>query len=137
MEDTMKQSTLIPVLIALIAGIFALAAIASDTHDDPEFRSVTDQDIEWNDYQPPGFGPGLKIAVIHGDPSVPDEPYTIRASFTDGYIIPAHIHPLAENLTVLSGTFMLAMGVDRDDSKLVGYRPGVFLYNTRGHPHNG
>ncbi len=133
----MKKSTLIPVIIALLAGIFALTAIASDTHDDPEFRAVTDQDLEWNDYQPPGFGPGLKIAVVHGDPSVPDEPYTIRASFTDGYIIPAHIHPRAENLTVLSGTFMLAKGEKQDDSKLTAYRPGDFLYIPGEHPHYG
>jgi quercetin dioxygenase-like cupin family protein len=133
----MKRTTLIPVLIAVVAGIISLATLVYQSQDDPEFRSVTDRDIVWNDYQPPGFEPGLKIAVIHGDPSVPDEPYTIRASFIDGYNIPAHIHPRAENLTVLSGTFMMAKGVERDDSKMVGYRPGDFLYIPGEHPHYG
>ena len=133
----MKRTTLIPVLIAVVAGIISLSTLVYQSQDDPEFRSVTDRDIVWNDYQPPGFEPGLKIAVIHGDPSVPDEPYTIRASFIDGYNIPAHIHPRAENLTVLSGTFMMAKGVERDDSKMVGYRPGDFLYIPGEHPHYG
>jgi quercetin dioxygenase-like cupin family protein len=133
----MKRITLIPVLIAVLAGIFSIAALVYPSHEDPEFKSVTDRDLVWNDYQPPGFGPGLKVAVVHGDPSVPDEPYTIRASFIDGYIIPAHIHPRAENLTVLSGTFMLGKGVERDDSKMTGYRPGDFLYIPGEHPHYG
>lgn len=133
----MKRTTLIPALIAVLAGVFFLVAIVYGSKTDPEFRSVTDRDLVWNDYQPPGFGPGLKVAVVHGDPSVPDEPYTIRASFTDGYIIPAHYHPRAENLTVLSGTFMLAKGGERDDSKMVGYRPGDFLYIPGEHPHYG
>lgn len=35
---------------------------------------------------------------------------------------------MAENLTVLSGTFMLGMGEKPDTSKLATYRPGAFLY---------
>jgi len=133
----MKRTTLIPVLIAVLAGIISLAAFVYQSQDSPEFKAVTDRDLVWNDYQPAGFEPGLKIAVVQGDPSVPDEPYTIRASFIDGYNIPAHYHPRAENLTVLSGTFMLAKGTDRDDSEMVGYRPGDFLYIPGGHPHYG
>jgi quercetin dioxygenase-like cupin family protein len=139
MEAVMKQMIWVVAILGLFIGMYALAATGTDTtHDnDPTFRSVTDEDLEWTDYQPAGFGPGLQIAVIHGDPSVPDEPYTIRASFTDGYIIPAHYHPRAENLTVMSGTFMLAKGEAREDSKMVGYRPGDFLYIPGGHPHYG
>ena len=133
----MKQTNLILTWVAFIAGALLLTAGNFADHTEEDHRSVTDRDLVWRDYQPPGFGPGLQIAVVHGDPSVPDKPYTIRASFVDGYIIPAHYHPRAENLTVISGTFMLAMGTDHDDSKLVGYRPGDFLYIPGGHVHYG
>jgi mannose-6-phosphate isomerase-like protein (cupin superfamily) len=133
----MKRSTFLTVIITVIAVIFLLSTLVYGSWQGSEMISVTDQDLVWNDYEPEGFGPGLKVAVVHGDPSVPDQPYTIRASFVDGYNIPAHYHPRAENLTVLSGTFMLAMGKERDDSKLVAYRPGDFLYIPGKHVHYG
>jgi len=44
---------------------------------------------------------------------------------------------MAENLTVLSGTFLLGMGEKTDDSKLVTYKPGAFLYIPGKMPHFG
>jgi quercetin dioxygenase-like cupin family protein len=133
----MKQKISILTLVSILTGTLLLTAGNSADHTGEEHKVVTDKDLVWRDYEPAGFGPGLQIAVVHGDPSVPDEPYTIRASFVDGYIIPAHYHPRAENLTVISGTFMLGMGTDHDESKLVGYRPGDFLYIPGGHVHFG
>jgi hypothetical protein len=42
-----------------------------------------------------------------------------------------------ENLTVLSGTLLLAMGVDEDESQLVAYGPGDFMNIPGEHPHYG
>lgn len=85
----------------------------------------------------PGFQPGLKIAVIHGDPNADSGMYVIRLQFPAGYRFPPHWHPMAENLTVLSGTFMLGMGEKADTSKLATYTPGAFLYMPAKMAHFG
>ena len=66
-----------------------------------------------------------------------DQPYTIRLAFPDGYKFPPHWHPRAENVTVLEGTFRLAMGRTFDDSKLMTYGPGDFLFIAPENPHYG
>jgi quercetin dioxygenase-like cupin family protein len=52
----------------------------------------------------------------------------IRLAFPDGYKFPPHWHPMAENVTVLEGDFMLGMGDTVDASKQATYKPGSFLY---------
>jgi len=69
----------------------------------------------------------MKIAVLSGDPNATTGSYVIRLQFPDGYNFPAHWHPMAENLTVLSGSFTLGMGNKTDTSKLVTYSPGTFM----------
>lgn len=133
----MKQSIMILTLFSLSAGAYIAVTPGAHGHEDADFKSVASENLEWRDYQPAGFGPGLQIAVVYGDPSVPDEPYTIRASFPDGYIIPAHYHPRAENLTVLSGILMMGMGERFEESSLVRYRAGDYLYIPPEHPHFG
>ena len=65
--------------------------------------------VAWT-HRGPGFPTGMKIAVIDGDPNAESGWYVIRLQFPDGYKFPPHFHPQAENLTVLSGTFILGMG---------------------------
>ena len=84
----------------------------------------------------PGFVPGMKVAVLSGDP-FKEGPYTIRLWFPAGYKFPAHWHPGVENLTVISGTFKLAMGDKTDAAKLQTYTPGDFLWIPPQHPHFG
>src|SRR5207247_3429740 len=86
---------------------------------------VTAGSITWTDAKIPGFAPGMKMAVVNGNPDAAGAPYTLRLSFPDGYRFPAHWHPKAENLTVLSGTLLLAMGERTDESKLKAYGAGV------------
>ena len=87
--------------------------------------------------KPPGFDPGAKIAAIHGDPNAESGFYVIRLMFPDGYKFPVHWHPMAENLTVLEGDFMLGMGTTVDAGKLMTYKPGSFLYIPGKSPHFG
>src|SRR5437588_6913201 len=61
--------------------------------------------LTWNDFPRPGFDPGMKLAVLHGDPGKSGS-YTIRLQLPAGYKFPLHWHPSAENLTVVSGTFL-------------------------------
>ena len=83
----------------------------------------------------PGFKSGMQLAVLHGDPGGKGD-YTIRLKFPAGYTFPAHYHPNAEHLTVLSGTFLLSMG-EKEGGMLREYHPGDFLYIPPKKPHYG
>lgn len=98
---------------------------------------VAADDLAFEDMDVPGFDPGIKIAVIHGDPTVARGDYTLRLSFPDGYRFPPHWHPVPEHLTVVSGTLLLAMGETADEAALQRYEAGDFLYFPAEDPHFG
>ena len=97
---------------------------------------ISANSLTWSDFQPAGFDPGAKIAVFHGDPSKAGD-YVLRLRFPDGYRFPVHYHPGGEHLTVLSGTFYLAMGNSGDWSQVKTYMPGDFIFAPALHPHYG
>jgi quercetin dioxygenase-like cupin family protein len=98
--------------------------------------AVSAQSITFGDITVPGFDPGMKIAVIDGNPDSTGA-YTLRLSFPAGYRFPPHFHPMAENVTVLSGTLLLAMGDRADESKLHAYVAGDYLHLPPTKPHFG
>src|SRR3989441_3448571 len=102
-----------------------------------DMSAVPAASITWTDANIPGFPPGMKMAVINGNPDAAGAVYTLRLSFPDGYRFPPHWHPMAENLTVLSGTLLLAMGERTDDSKLKAYGAGDYLNVAGSKPHFG
>src|SRR5438874_6917601 len=58
----------------------------------------------------PAFLPaGARFAVLQGDPGASGV-YTIRLRLPNGYVIKPHYHPTDENVTVVSGTFVVGMG---------------------------
>ncbi len=117
-------------LEAMAAGAPAPAPMPAEVH------IVGNSAIGWSDFTPPGFDPGMKLAVINGDPGKPGE-YTLRLMLPAGYRFPVHYHPGAENLTVVSGTFQLGMGNTADMSALKNYGPGDYLYIPPRHAHFG
>ncbi len=121
------------VLTATVASV-AVAQQKADAMGG--MTAVAASSIQFADIDVPGFDPGMKIAVIDGNP---DEagPYTLRLSFPANYRFPAHFHPMAENLTVLSGTLLLAMGDRADESKLKAYGAGDYLHLPANKPHYG
>lgn len=123
------------IAVVLLAAFVSAPAFAQPA--EPMHATVPSAELEYADIQPEGFEPGMKIAAIHGDPAIADQQYVIRLSFPDGYRFPPHYHPNSENLTVLSGTFLLAMGEKADESKLQSYEPGDFLYIPPEDPHFG
>jgi quercetin dioxygenase-like cupin family protein len=125
----------------LIATVLT-AAVASETVAQEStdamggMSAVSASSITFADIAVPGFDPGMKIAVIDGNPDA-NGPYTLRLSFPAGYRFPPHFHPMAENLTVLSGTLLLAMGDRADESKLQAYGVGDYLHLPAIKPHFG
>jgi ketosteroid isomerase-like protein/quercetin dioxygenase-like cupin family protein len=83
--------------------------------------------LTWGDLTAPGFAPGAKIAVLHGNPGGPGG-FVLRLQFPEGYQIPVHWHPTGENVTVVSGSIALGMGNVFDASALHTYGPNDFVY---------
>jgi uncharacterized protein (TIGR02246 family) len=105
---------------------------------EPPGEEMTMNTAAGTNFQPfevPGFKSGIQLAVIHGDPMGKGD-YTLRLKFPAGYTFPAHYHPNSEHLTVLSGTFQLAMG-EKEGGMVRDYAPGDFLYIPAKKPHYG
>ena len=102
----------------------------------PDVHMVANSSLAWSDFMPAGFDPGMKLAVINGDPGKTGE-YTVRLQFPAGYRFPVHWHPGAENLTVVSGTFQLGMGNTANWNALKNYAPGDYIYIPPRHAHFG
>ncbi len=84
---------------------------------------------------PPPFSPGTMLAVLSGDPATPAAPYTIRFKFPDGTRIPVHTHGGIENVTVVRGSFLVAIGATFDTSKLHALPPGAYVSIPPGLAH--
>ena len=110
-----------------------LPTVAADM---PDVQMAANTGVTWSDLSVPGFDPGAKIAVLHGNPGAKGD-YTIRLQFPAGYRFPVHWHPGGEHLTVLSGTFLLAMGNAADWNVVKSYGPGDFMYLPARHAHFG
>jgi mannose-6-phosphate isomerase-like protein (cupin superfamily) len=91
----------------------------------PQAVSVNADDIKWGD-PPPQFPKGAQLAVLHGDPSKKG-PFTLRFKMPDAYRLSPHWHTQDEQLTVVSGTFLLHMG-DTMDAPAESLGAGAYHY---------
>ena len=89
-----------------------------------EGAPVNVSDLKWSP-APSAFPPGGEIAVLSGDPSK-DGLYVIRFKMPANYQVPAHNHPTAEYITVISGDFHIGMGDKLDTAHAIELRPGGF-----------
>jgi Cupin domain. len=96
-------------------------------------NNSAEQGLQWGP-APSVFPPGAEIAVLQGDPSK-SEPFTVRLRFPNGYKIPPHTHPTAENVTVLSGTFLAGMGAQFDESQMRAFGVDEFVSVPAEHAH--
>jgi quercetin dioxygenase-like cupin family protein len=134
------RSSLTPgLVVSLMVTAAAIASLhAAQGVSDPAAHMVLAADqVKYGPLEIPGFTPGLKLAVVHGDPNAESGTYVVRLQFPAGYRFPAHWHPNAENLTVLSGEFLLGMGEQEDAAKITSYKPGTFMYIPGKMPHYG
>jgi quercetin dioxygenase-like cupin family protein len=109
---------------------FALAGasvIGQQTSHDAQSAHATlypPAEIQWKE-GPPSLPPGAKIAVLEGDPSK-EGMFVMRVRLPDGYHVPAHTHPKPERVTVISGTFRLAMGENPKKENARVLPPGTY-----------
>jgi uncharacterized protein (TIGR02246 family) len=109
------------------------AAMPAETSD---FVARNGGALAWSDFAPPGFPPGGKISVLHGDPFSPGQ-FVLRLSLPDGYQIPLHWHPTAEYVTVISGAAQFGMGNSVEMSAAQSFSPGDFVFIPARHAHFG
>jgi len=135
----LRVTTLLSFLasIALPATVLAQEAAQAPAGEMGVHDFIMDEAVTFEPFDVPGFDPGLKLAVIHGNPSGESGDYTVRLMLPDGYRFPAHYHPRPEHLTVLKGTFLIAMGTDEKPEAIEEYSPGSFLYFPPEQPHYG
>jgi hypothetical protein len=119
---------------AVVAALL-LAAWPSATFAMEDHIAVQASALKWGP-APPGLPPGSQAAVVAGDPSK-DGPYVVRARLPAGYKIMPHTHPTDESVTVLSGTFHIAMGDKFDNRTGEAVRTGGFFTAQQGMQHYG
>jgi quercetin dioxygenase-like cupin family protein len=126
-------------LLALTAAFVIPATTAAQQHAEKSsvIVEVPAKSVKWAPANIPGLVPGMEMAVISGNPEVEGRPYTMRLRLPAGYAFPAHWHPNDENVTVLSGTFFVAMGAKTDPAALKKYLPGDYLLMPASMPHFG
>jgi quercetin dioxygenase-like cupin family protein len=106
--------------LLLLVGLLSARALA-----DAPMPMLTPKDMIWGD-APPVFPKGAKMTVLYGDPSKDGRLFIVRLKMPAGYKIPAHWHPTDENITVLTGTFLMGMGDKLDASKTKSFPAGSF-----------
>jgi mannose-6-phosphate isomerase-like protein (cupin superfamily) len=100
-------------------------AVPQDAKATPQVPvMVTPDDVKWVDASPK-FPPGLKMAVLSGDPSKP-ELFAMRLKAPANYKVAPHFHSTAENLTIVSGTMYVAIGDTFDAAKCKALPAGSF-----------
>jgi quercetin dioxygenase-like cupin family protein len=92
---------------AILASLGCLLAVAAARAQSAEV-TATPMELKWGP-APPVFEKGAQMAVVSGDPGKA-APFVVRLKVPAGYKINPHFHPTDENLTVISGTFAVAMG---------------------------
>ena len=117
-----SRTTLAFVLLAAAPAFAADAAKKADTH---AMGAINAAEIKWGP-APPDLPKGAEMAVLHGDPSK-KAPFTLRLKMPAGYKIPPHWHSNDEQLTILSGAFVLHMG-DTMDAPATSLAAGGFHF---------
>jgi quercetin dioxygenase-like cupin family protein len=95
--------------------------------------AVDADSIKWGS-GPASLPPGAQMAVLDGDPGKA-VPFVIRAKLPDGYRVGPHFHPTAENVTVVSGTFLVGMGDTFSESSMKTLGTGGFAKMPKGMHH--
>jgi anti-sigma factor ChrR (cupin superfamily) len=109
------------------AALIGLAVVAAGVHSQEKksgaeaHKIVHFGDLKWTPIMK-----GCDLAPVSGDPGAEGAPFVLRIRCADGIKVPAHWHPTDENLTVLKGTFLVAMGETYDETKLQPMNVGNF-----------
>jgi hypothetical protein len=114
--------------------LLLLVAATQGEAQNPVHVAISPDSVKWGPASPK-LPPGAQFAILMGDPSKTGAPYVFRAKLPDGYSVPPHWHPVDENVTVISGVFMLGTGERFDRSRLRVLQAGSYVLLRAGEPH--
>lgn len=121
---------------SLSSVLVLIAAPLSAAAQTPPMTLVPGPDaVKWGP-APPALPKGAMMAVLSGDPTK-SGPFVARLKFPANYSVPAHHHPTAEGLTILSGSFHAGMGDKLDTKTGQAIAPGGFALLPAGMNHYG
>jgi quercetin dioxygenase-like cupin family protein len=114
-------------------ALLSLAAVAAFCVASPAWAVHGAEGLQWGD-APPVLPKGAKVAVLQGDPAKPG-PFVMRLQAPAGYKVAPHWHSQAENVTVISGSFMVGMGEKFDAKSMKTMKAGAFGSIPAKQPH--
>jgi quercetin dioxygenase-like cupin family protein len=125
----MKRGILFVGLVAVIATLAFSASAGSRASADamaahPAPTIVLPSAVKWGPVK--GMA-GLEYAVLYGDPTKALTEYAARYKMPAGFKFPPHSHPMWEEVTVLSGTFLVGLGDKYDASKMTALPAGSYV----------
>jgi quercetin dioxygenase-like cupin family protein len=114
----------LPISVLLVGARLVASVWSRDQRNSPDSSHgiVEAAGLKWS----PLRLKGASIAVVSGDPDKAGGLYVLRIRNLDGTKIPPHWHPEDENITVLTGTFLVGMGDHFDEGKLKAMNAGDF-----------
>lgn len=115
---------------------FMFFCVALRAEGKPETPASMPMIVKADEVQYPAVknGPGLQIATLHGD-TKKAESFTLRIKWPACYVAPAHWHPYDQEITVLSGTFMIGFGDKTDKSQAKTLRAGDYVFIPANTPY--
>ena len=112
--------------LAAAGSLFAQATPAEPTVH-------TTERLQWRD-GPARLPGGAKMTVLDGDPAQAGS-FTTRLKMPAGYKIMPHTHPVAERVTVISGSVFIGTGDKLDESTGRKLSAGDFVVFPKGSKH--
>ena len=138
------------VLQAVAIGVVAPFVMDEDKNEPPAMTQATSQSASRADrlFSPPqasspaalrwgpvpGVPKGMEGAGLYGNPSK-TELYALRIRMPDGYLMPPHLQPEAEILTVIHGTLIVGLGEGFDRERAEVLRAGSVSILPARKPH--
>jgi len=116
--------------LLVVLGVVVISGIGS-AQTGP--LMVAPADVTWVD-GPPTLPPGVKMAVIHGDPNKAGL-YAVQLKFPADFKVMPHAHPIDEHYTVLSGTVYFGIGEKFEPEKAKALSAGSFGMAPAQTPH--
>jgi quercetin dioxygenase-like cupin family protein len=92
-----------------------------------------DDALTWKDN--PTLPKGAQFAVLSGDPAKAGEMFVVRIKVPPNYQFPAHTHPIAHNVTVISGSIFIGEGDKLDTQKGKQVKAGGYVFMPAKHAH--
>src|ERR1700730_5101514 len=110
-------------LLSCAAALLGLRLFGQEKTESAESHKI----VRFGDLKWAPIMKGCELAPVSGDPGSEGTPFVLRIRCADGTKIPAHWHPMDENVTVLKGTFLVGMGESFDETKLQTMNFGNFV----------